>query len=234
VEAQRVIDYVKEGAELVQTGEGAVISAAQMLERFLFPPAMHYSLIGKLSGGERRRLYLLRKLMEAPNVLLLDEPTNDLDIQTLAVLEDYLDDFAGTVVAVSHDRYFLDRMAERTLAYEDGRIAEYPGGYTAYAEAVARRSAEAAESARPKSKPPQLETTKPRRLTFAEGRELRELEQSIARLEARQADLGAEINAAGGDYQRLQALSAELDDVSLRLEAAFERWAVLAEIAESV
>jgi ATP-binding cassette subfamily F protein uup len=234
-ESLRVIDYIKEGAELSLTPEGALITAGQMLERFLFPPAAHYSLIAKLSGGERRRLYLLRTLMAAPNVLLLDEPTNDLDIQTLGVLEDYLDTFAGALITVSHDRYFLDRTAERTLSFEGGRIVEYPGGYTAYAEHAARRAAEeaAAEAARPKPKP---QATPPpaarsRKLTFAETRELRDLEGKIAALEAEQASLEARITTAG-DYQEMQRLSAELQRASDALETAFARWAALAEIAE--
>jgi ATP-binding cassette subfamily F protein uup len=234
-EAQRVIEYVKEAAEVVQTSDGSLITAAQMLERFLFPPASHYSLIAKLSGGERRRLYLARKLMEAPNVLLLDEPTNDLDIQTLAVLEDYLDSFSGTVVAVSHDRYFLDRVVERTLAFEDGAIREYPGGYSAYAEAVAAREAAAAAASQPKPRPqtpaaPRPE--RPRRLTSAEMRELRQLERTIAEFEQQQAALGERINTSGGDYQALQRLTAELGRTEAALEAAFQRWAELAEIAE--
>jgi ATP-binding cassette subfamily F protein uup len=234
-EAQRAIEYVKEAAEVVQTSDGSLITAAQMLERFLFPPASHYSLIAKLSGGERRRLYLARKLMEAPNVLLLDEPTNDLDIQTLAVLEDYLDSFSGTVVAVSHDRYFLDRVVERTLAFEDGAIREYPGGYSAYAEAVAAREAAAAAASQPKPRPqtpaaPRPE--RPRRLTSAEMRELRQLERTIAEFEQQQAALGERINTSGGDYQALQRLTAELGRTEAALEAAFQRWAELAEIAE--
>jgi len=233
-ESQRVIDYIKAGAELVRTGEGALASAAQMLERFLFPPAAHYSLIAKLSGGERRRLYLLRTLIAAPNVLLLDEPTNDLDIQTLAVLEDYLDDFAGALIAVSHDRYFLDRVAERLLAFEGGAVVEYPGSYSYYAEVVARRTAEAATAAeRVRPKPASAPTpTRPRKLTFKELRELAALEERIAALESEQAALAARVNMASGDYQELLRLTAELKRVDADLEAAVERWAELAEIAE--
>jgi len=233
-ESQRAIDYIKEGAELVRTSAGTLISAAQMLERFLFPPTMHYSLIGKLSGGERRRLYLLRTLMTAPNVLLLDEPTNDLDIQTLAVLEDYLDDFAGAVIAVSHDRYFLDRVAERLLAFEgDGALVEYPGAYSFYAEATARRAAaEATVATRPQPKPSAAAPTRPRKLTFKEQRELQALEERIAVLETAQADLSERINAAGDDYQALLRLTAELERTGAELETAVERWAELAEIAE--
>lgn len=235
-ESMRMIDYVKEGAELIRASEDQLLTAAQMLERFLFPASTHYTLIAKLSGGERRRLYLLRKLIEAPNVLLLDEPTNDLDIQTLAVLEDYLDSFAGTVISVTHDRYFLDRIVERTLAFEDGSIREYPGGYSVYAEAQSRREAEQAALARPKPRaaiPPKPDSAaRPRKLSFQEARELRELEGSITQLEQQQADLSEQINAAGSDYQALQRLSLELEQATAALEQAIERWATLAEIAE--
>ena len=235
-EAQRVIDYVKEAAEMVRTGEGALITAAQMLDRFLFAPAMHYTPIARLSGGERRRLYLLRTLLAAPNVLLLDEPTNDLDIQTLAVLEDYLDEFPGALITVSHDRYFLDRTAERLLVFEGaGAVAEYPGNYSAYAERQEAESARAAAAARPAPAPAKSAApppARPRKLSFKEARELQELEGTIAQLEAEQAQLQAEIGTVAGDYQALQRLTAALDSVSSRLETSFERWSVLAEIAE--
>ena len=130
-EALRVIDYIKEEANIITTADGGTISASQMLERFLFPPKVQWMPIAKLSGGEKRRLYLLRILMSMPNVLLLDEPTNDLDIQTLTILEDYLDDFPGAVIAVSHDRYFLDRLADKIFAFEgQGVIRQYAGGYS--------------------------------------------------------------------------------------------------------
>jgi ATP-binding cassette subfamily F protein uup len=248
-ESQRVIDYIKDGAELIGDGQGALITAAQMLERFLFPAAAHYTPIGRLSGGDRRRLYLLRKLMGAPNVLLLDEPTNDLDIQTLALLEDYLDEpesgndqgFSGAVIVVSHDRYFLDRTVSRTLAFEgNGTIVEYPGGYSAYAEARSQIESAEAESAKPKrseqkpaSAPPStLAAAKPRKLTFKEARELAGLEGRIAELEAEQAALHSQINVSTGDYQALLRLTAELERVSAELEAAVQRWGALAEIAE--
>jgi ATP-binding cassette subfamily F protein uup len=235
-ETLRVIDYVKAGAEVIQTAEDTLLTASQMLERFLFRSSAHYSLIATLSGGERRRLYLLRKLIDAPNVLLLDEPTNDLDIQTLSVLEDYLDTFAGTVIVVSHDRYFLDRTVERTLAFEDGAVVEYPGGYSAYAEAVARREASIAEQAiraKPKPVAAPAPVARQRKLSFAEARELRELEGKMTELEAEQASLGAQINTSSSDYQAIQRLSARLEQVTAALEVTFERWAALAEIAES-
>ena len=137
----RVIDYIRNVAEYVKTKDGS-ISASQMLERFLFPPSVQYTVIGKLSGGERRRLYLLKILMDAPNVLILDEPTNDLDIQTLMILEDYLDSFQGIVITVSHDRYFLDRVVGRIFAFEgDGMLRQYEGGFTDYQAAKAEREA---------------------------------------------------------------------------------------------
>jgi ATP-binding cassette subfamily F protein uup len=231
-DTQRAIDYVREGAEILRTGDGGLATAAQMLERFLFPSSAHYTPIGRLSGGERRRLYLLRILIDAPNVLLLDEPTNDLDIQTLTVLEEYLETFAGALIVVSHDRYFLDRAVERTLAFEEGVITEYPGGYQAYAEAVARR-APPADAAPTKPKPAAArEEPARRRLSFKEARELRDLEGRIAALEAQQAQLEEEIAAGNADYQALTHMSHELTRVGAELEAAFERWAELAEIAE--
>lgn len=230
---QRVIDYIKEGAERVQTTDGSSITASQMLERFLFEPNMQYSLIGKLSGGERRRLYLLRVLMSAPNVLILDEPTNDLDIQTLAVLEDYLDDFAGAVITVSHDRYFLDRVADRLIAFEgDGNVIEYPGSYSYYAEQLAQRVVEAPAPQRPQTKTTAPATPKTRRLSFKEQREYLQLDQKIADLEAKQAKINQQIIDQGSDFQKLTQLTSELEQVSHELETAFERWAELAEIAE--
>ncbi len=236
-ESQRVIDYIKEGAELQRTGEGALITAAQMLQRFLFPPEQHYVVIGKLSGGERRRLYLLRTLIEAPNVLLLDEPTNDLDIQTLVVLEDYLEEFQGALITVSHDRYFLDRTTERLFAFEgDGHIREYPGNYSAYSENVARREAEApAAASKTPAKPAQSKPAdnKPRKLNFKEQRELGDLEKRIAVLEAEQAQIEAKLSGSANAHQELTQLANDLDRVVKELEASFERWAALAEIAES-
>ena len=234
-ESQRVIDYVKEGAELQRTGEGALITASQMLQRFLFAPELHYSLIGKLSGGERRRLYLLRTLIEAPNVLILDEPTNDLDIQTLSVLEDYLDGFPGALITVSHDRYFLDRTAERMFAFEDSAINMYPGGYSAYAARRAEREAAQAAAARTTPKPdakPKAVDTKPRRMSVKERRELSDLEARISVLETQQSQIEAKLATTTG-HQELTRLSTELEQTAKNLETAFERWAALAELAEA-
>jgi ATP-binding cassette subfamily F protein uup len=237
----RVIDYIREAAEQVRGADGALVSAANMLEQFLFPSRQQWARISTLSGGERRRLYLLRKLMFAPNLLLLDEPTNDLDIQTLTVLEDYLDTFKGAVITVSHDRYFLDRCVQRLLVLSDdgsGTIREYPGGYSVYEEFRAQEEQEAApaKSARPARPAPREQQAeaddKPRRLSYKEQRELRSLEQQIDKMETRKADLTEQINLAGSsDYQRYQQLAEELHQLEAELETAVERWAELAELA---
>ena len=224
----RLIDYVSDGAAVIQTADGDTVTAGQMLERFLFPPTQHWSLIGTLSGGERRRLYLLRTLMQNPNVLLLDEPSNDLDVQTIGVLEDYLESFPGAVIVVSHDRAFLDNTVDHLLAFEGaGRVRHYPGGYSAYREARAQQEAQAA----PKGSAERPRGERQRKISFNEQRELNTLEARIATLESQQARLAAAINAAGADYQAYTALTAELGAVETELETAFERWAVLAELA---
>jgi ATP-binding cassette subfamily F protein uup len=211
-----------------------------MLERFLFPRDAQWSLIKTLSGGERRRLYLLRTLMFAPNLLLLDEPTNDLDITTLTILEDYLDNFNGAVILVSHDRYFLDRTVQHLLFFAgDGTIREYPGGYSLFqayrTQEEEERAATQAAQPRPRSGKPERKEKQeggPRRLNYKERRELAALEERITALETQKADLGERLNHAGEDYQRYQHLAAELAQVDADLEAAFERWTELAELAE--
>jgi len=234
---QRVIDYIREVAERVETADGSVITASQMLEKFLFPPAVQYTPIGKLSGGERRRLYLLRVLVSAPNLLLLDEATNDLDIQTLVTLEEYLDSFAGCLIVVSHDRYFLDRTVEHVFRFEgDGRVREYPGNYSAFLEIRERERAEAeavavkARAAKPAA-PPKAPTG-PRKLSYKERRELAELEARIAADEARKVELEAQLATAGSDYLTVQALYTELQTLTARLDRDLNRWAELAEFAE--
>jgi ATP-binding cassette subfamily F protein uup len=231
---QRLIDYISDGAEVIRTPDGATVTAGQMLERFLFPPSQHWDLIATLSGGERRRLYLLRTLMQNPNVLLLDEPSNDLDVQTLAVLEEYLDTFPGAVITVSHDRAFLDNTVDHLLAFEgDGLVRHYPGGYSAYREARAQEQKAATQRvpAKPRAEAERPRADKPRKLSFKEQRELAALEERIAALEGEQARLSAALNAAGADYQAYARLSAELAAADAELEAAFERWTVLAELA---
>jgi ATP-binding cassette subfamily F protein uup len=237
-ERLRVIDYLTEAASLIQTNDGAVVTAQTMLERFLFPAAAQYARIGSLSGGERRRLYLLRTLVFGPNVLLLDEPTNDLDIQTLSVLEDYLDGFDGTLVVASHDRYFLDRTIEQILGFEgEGVVREYAGGYSEYAQERARRHTTAAQqerAAKPRVVEAQSTSKRSRTLSFKEKRELGEVEQRIANLEAEQKRLESMLAAGSGDYAALQQAAERLAGIGAEIESAFERWAELSAIAEGV
>jgi len=203
-ESLRVIDYIREEANFIETVDGDTISASQMLERFLFPPGLQWTPIAKLSGGEKRRLYLLRILMSAPNILLLDEPTNDLDIQTLGILEDYLDDFPGAVVAVSHDRYFLDRVAEKIFAFEGGgAIRQYPGGYSDYLKNKPPQEATVEQKVRPggdKKPAAPAEAKRPRKFTFKEQREYEQIDAVIAATEKQLQELGAAIYAAGSDF----------------------------------
>lgn len=237
---QRVIEYLKDVAELVKTADGSVITASQMLERFLFSPNQQYAPIHKLSGGEKRRLFLLRVLMSAPNVLILDEPTNDLDVQTLAVLEDYLEDFNGCVIVVSHDRYFLDRTVDTIFAIETGgTIRQYPGNYSVYLEYRQReaesedsppetRKAEVVES---KANPKPLESDKPRRLSYKEKRELEQLETQIPELEAEKEELEKILYSnPPGDFVEMQTLTERLAHLEQMIESGTERWLELAEL----
>ena len=237
-ESLRVIDYIKEEANFIETLDGETISAAQMLERFLFPPGLQWTPIAKLSGGEKRRLYLLRILMGAPNILLLDEPTNDLDIQTLGILEDYLDDFPGAVVAVSHDRYFLDRVAEKILAFEgNGAIRQYPGGYSDYLNKKPPQEATAGQKPRPsgdKKPAAPAEDKRPRKFTFKEQREYEEIDAVIAAAEKRLQEVGAAINAAGSDFESLQNLVRTQTGLEQELDRLLERWTYLNEVAEEM
>ena len=235
----RVIDTVTEVAENVRTADGSVITASQMLERFLFPPAVQYTPVSKLSGGERRRLHLLLVLMEAPNILLLDEPTNDLDIATLAALEEYLDTFDGVLIVVSHDRWFLDRTIDHLLHFEgDGSIREYPGDYSAWLQhRQAEKAAEAATSARKKTststKPNANQTVEKAsaKLSYKEKKELEETEQRIEAAEERKADIEAALGSGMTDVEAITALSEELGELMAALERDMDRWAELAERA---
>jgi len=236
-EQERVIDYIREVAEQIETADGSFITAGQMLETFLFTGAMQYSPIAKLSGGERRRLYLLRILMGAPNVLLLDEPTNDLDIPTLVTLEDYLDNFGGCLIVVSHDRYFLDRTVEHIFRFEgEGCLREYPGNYTAFLEAKQRESIEAVAAAPPVNTPPAKESratpsTARRKLSFKELRELEALETRIQGAEERLAEIEKESSANASDAYLVHRLYQERETLSEQLSKDFERWAELAELS---
>jgi len=228
----RLLEFIENEAAVVRTKEGERVDAAQMLEWFLFPRPMQYARIGSLSGGERRRLYLLRTLIHQPNVLLLDEPTNDLDIETLAVLEEFLDHFAGALVVVSHDRYFLDRTVDFLVNMEGGRLGpRYPSPYAVFARLHA--VAETVVAAAPQTTPaPARRKPTAARLTWKEQRELESLEVEIAALESRKLSLLDEINQIGDNYQRLQDYSIQVTALDQALETALERWFELSAKAE--
>ncbi|MGI9054922.1 MAG: ABC-F family ATP-binding cassette domain-containing protein [Pyrinomonadaceae bacterium] len=235
-EEQRVIDYIKEVAEYVTTINGDQITASQMLEKFLFAPSAQYSFIGNLSGGERRRLYLLRILMAQPNVLLLDEPTNDLDIPTLIALEEYLDDFPGALVVVSHDRYFLDRTIDSVFKFDGkGRVREFAGDYSAYLETVEREESEKSEARTSvraeKTASETPEKPKSAKLSFKEKRELDALEAEIPETEKRLAEIENELIQFATDAYKLNEIVTEQQNLNTKLEKSIERWAELAERA---
>ena len=229
---QRVIDYVKETAEYIAVPEGR-ISASKMLERFLFTPDMQYAPIGKLSGGEQRRLYLLKILMESPNVLILDEPTNDLDIATLTILEDYLDRFEGIVITVSHDRYFLDRVVDRIFAFEaDGNIRQYEGGYSDYLSK--RIDVEEEIPKEKKKKNYQKPREKKLKFTFKEQKEFETIDDDIEQLELRLEELDSQIERTATDFIKLNELMEEKKATEEKLEKKMERWEYLNELAEKI
>lgn len=230
--SQRLIDYIRDVAEYITTAEGDTVTASQMLDRFLFPPAMQYQTIGSLSGGERRRLYLLRLLMGAPNLLLLDEVTNDLDIPTLNALEEYLENFPGCLVIVSHDRYFLDRTIDTVFRIEtDGSIREYPGNYSAYREIRERETAPVTDSA-PEVRAPTVPKSDQgkRKISFKERREFEELEAGIALTEARLVEIDAELAANSSDHVLVARLYEESEALKKALDADLERWTELADL----
>ena len=235
--AERVIDYIREIAERIETADGKYITASQMLDKFLFTGAMQYAPIAKLSGGERRRLYLLRVLMGAPNVLLLDEPTNDLDIQTMLTLEDYLDGFNGCLVVISHDRYFLDRTVEHIFRFEgDGVLRQYPGNYSAFLETRQREERESATikpetKARPAKPEAAQALTAKRKLSFKERQELDTLETRIQVAERRQAEIETELAANSSDALLVHQLFKEREALIMQLTRDLDRWSELAELA---
>jgi len=246
-ENQRVIEYLKGVAELVKTSDGSVITASQMLERFLFPPDQQYAPIHKLSGGEKRRLFLLRVLMSAPNVLILDEPTNDLDVQTLAVLEDYLEDFNGCVIVVSHDRYFLDRTVDTIFSFEPGgRLRQYAGNYSMYLDWKKQEETETAPKPEGKGKAEGREqrtedpdstpaqgpqaSSKPQKLSFKEKREYETLETRIPEMETEKEELEKNLyNNPPSDYEAMQQMTTRLAELTEEIETATLRWMELAE-----
>ncbi|MEM8487435.1 MAG: ABC-F family ATP-binding cassette domain-containing protein [Bacteroidota bacterium] len=228
----RLIDYVKEKAENIKLADGSFITASQMLERFLFPPNVQYTLIGSLSGGERRRLYLLRLLMGAPNVLLLDEPTNDFDLDTLIALESYLDNFAGCLIVVSHDRYFLDRTVEHLFRLEPGgNVKMYPGNYSAFLEIKAKEE-EAVVNVEKKEKPKKAAPAPAtKKLSYNEKRELEQLEKAIAEAEERKEVIESEIATNASNFELVGDLYSELNTLTQQLDVNIERWSELAERA---
>ncbi|MGG4090757.1 ABC-F type ribosomal protection protein TaeA [Paenibacillus lautus] len=247
--SQRVIEYIKDEAEVIRTADGSAITAAQMLERFLFPPALQWTPIAKLSGGEKRRLYLLRVLMSAPNVLLLDEPTNDLDIQTLSVLEQYLDEFPGVCIVVSHDRFFLDRTVDKIMAFEgNGEIRVHVGSYSEYAEWMQRHGGEAAgnkaEASSSKSasgsndgtdSDSAKEASRERlKFSYKEQREYEQIDSLIEAAESKLASIQSEMETAGSDAARLQELMKAQEETERELEHLMERWTYLNELAEKI
>lgn len=233
----RVLEYIKNVSDYIETADGTRITAAQMLERFLFPPELQWVPVSKLSGGEKRRLYLLSVLMSAPNVLILDEPTNDLDIPTLSVLEDYLDTFNGAVIAVSHDRYFLDRFAGKIFAFMGGgEVRQFIGDYSCYeqARAEAQNLARQQERAQSTVKPQQREEKqRAPKMTYKEKLEYEQIEQVIAQAEAELKMTEMEINACGTDFVKLTELTAKQQELTQRISDLTDRWAYLEELAEA-
>ena len=235
-EDKRVINYLSEVAETIYDDQGQKISVTQLLERFLFPRFMHGTLIRKLSGGEKRRLYLLKILMQQPNVLLLDEPTNDLDISTLTVLEDYLDHFAGTVITVSHDRYFLDKVADQLLIFQgNGQIQPATGLFTDYLKKAADQlSRQQKPQQKTKQKQAKLQSTKAakHKLTYKEQVEWRGLEPAIEKLDQRSSELNDEMAANGDNYEKLAELQKELDEVNAENDRKMARWEYLSQFVD--
>lgn len=236
-ENERVIDYVKDGGEFIEVSDGSKISASTMCERFLFTSEMQYTPIGKLSGGERRRLYLLRVLMESPNFLILDEPTNDLDIETLKILEDFLDKFNGVIVTVSHDRYFLDRVTNKIFAYKgNGQIKIYHGNYSDYLiqnELEKPEKAETEVKKDVKEGKVKLKDNKPK-FTFKEQKEFEEIDGVIASIENRIEELDKEIEDNPTDYEKLNKCVEEKNKLNEELDLKMERWEYLNEKAEEI
>ena len=234
---QRAIDYIKDVADYVPTKDGR-ITASQLLERFLFDGNLQYTPINLLSGGEKRRLYLCKVLMSSPNVLILDEPTYDLDIPTLTILEDYLDSFAGIIITVSHDRYFLDNIVDRIFAFEEGGILkQYEGGYTDYLETKLRNEVVIEpKKAEKKATSKDWKQNQPTKLKFSykEQKEYETIDEDIAKLEAKLEDLDAEMMKNATNSAKLSELSIEKEKVEAQLEEKMDRWVYLNDLAEQI
>lgn len=230
---QRVIDYIKDAGEYVITADGTKITAAQMLEKFLFPPDLQWNPIGKLSGGEKRRLHLLRVLMGAPNVLLLDEPTNDLDIQTLTILEDYIEEFPGAVVIVSHDRYLLDKIVDKVFVFEgNGNIVGYTGNYSYFTENKKDEIIE--EKPKETKMEKKREQNKKLKFSYNEQREWETIDEDIAKLEEKIAIIEKEMEAVASQYTKLEELMIQKQEFEQQLEEKMERWVYLSELQEKI
>jgi ABC transport system ATP-binding/permease protein len=228
-ENKRMIEYLNETAQMVNTSDGKYITSAQMLERFLFPSNSHGTPIRKLSGGEKRRLYLLKKLMEEPNVLLLDEPTNDLDTQTLTVLEDYLEEFPGVVITVSHDRYFLDKVVDNLLVFEgEGKITSFFGSYSDYLE-----SQQSKKEVKPKQEViKQQPEKKKKKMSYKEQKEWEEIDSKIASVELEIEKISEELSKVGSDFEKAHSLAEKETSLNEELEYLIERWSFLSDLAE--
>lgn len=230
----RLIDFMRDIAEYVETPEGR-FSASQMLEQFLFPPDVQYTPVERLSGGEKRRLYLASVLMASPNVLLLDEPTNDLDIATLEILEEYLAGFKGAVVVVSHDRYFLDRVAGRLFAFEDsGQLTQYICTFSEYLASQVNKKGAARADEPAKENAPRRERQRELRMSFKEQREYETIDARLEALEAQLSDIDAQIERYASDFVRLTDLARQKEEAQQALEAAQERWLYLTDLAERI
>jgi len=231
----RAIDYIRQTAEYVETGNGSMISAGQMLERFLFESSHQYNLIQSLSGGEKRRLYLAKVLIEKPNVLLLDEPTNDLDIQTLEVLEEYLEYFPGAVLVVSHDRYFLNKTTDRIIAVKSNGRIEFYNDLEAYGRSLSAAEPDQLEKSKPpgKYKDPVRANKKPK-FTYAENREFTRIDEVIEKIESSLAEIEQEINDSWSDPSKMKELAVRQKELQARLAEKMERWAYLNELAEKI
>ncbi|MFA9375261.1 MAG: ABC-F family ATP-binding cassette domain-containing protein [Lachnotalea sp.] len=233
-ESLKVIDYIRQGAEYIETVDGK-ITASQMLERFLFDGTLQWSLISRLSGGEKRRLYLLRILMEAPNVLILDEPTNDLDIQTMTVLEDYLDGFDGIVITVSHDRYFLDRSVRRIFAFEnDGKIRQFEGAYSDYIESerqILNENDNKVVTEKVKTEKVKIQKLK---FSYQEQKDFEKIDADIAKLEANIEQVEKNIELSATDFPKLSKLMEQKTQLEADLEEKMDRWMYLSELAEKI
>ncbi|SDJ32210.1 ABC-F family ATP-binding cassette domain-containing protein [Salimicrobium halophilum] len=228
---QTVIGYIKETAEVISTKDGQEVTAEQMLERFLFQRSHQWTYIRRLSGGERRRLYLLKVLMEEPNVLFLDEPTNDLDTETLSVLEDYIDHFPGVVITVSHDRYFLDRIADRLIALEStGNVQKFQGAYSDYLEEKKEEKKKVATTSGEKQQRPK----KKKKLSYQDQQEWKTIEDDIMAIETRIEEIEKEINDTGSNFDKAEALYKEQQEKEEELERKMERWEELSELVEEM